>query len=54
MEAVGVTCSRVGLLAGICPPAPVFAVALTFATPQLRRILGGWLSSYFPDIHPVI
>lgn len=32
----------------------VFTVALTFATVELPDILGNWLSSFFPDIHPVI
>jgi len=54
MQAVGVTRSRVGLLAGISLLAVVFTVALTFATLQLPRILGNWLSHYFPDIHPII
>jgi protein-S-isoprenylcysteine O-methyltransferase Ste14 len=54
MQAVGVTRSRVGLLAGISLLAVVFTVALTFATLQLPRILGNWLSDYFPDIHPVM
>jgi protein-S-isoprenylcysteine O-methyltransferase Ste14 len=54
MQAVGVTRSRVGLLAGISLLAVVFTVALTFATLQLPRILGNWLASYFPDIHPII
>jgi len=54
MQAVGVTRSRVGLLAGISLLAVVFTVALTFATLQLPRILGSWLSTYFPDIHPII
>ena len=54
MQAVGVTRSRVGLLAGISVLAVVFTVALTFATLQLPRTLGNWLSSYFPDIHPII
>jgi protein-S-isoprenylcysteine O-methyltransferase Ste14 len=34
--------------------AVVFTVALTFATLQLPRILGNWLSNYFPDIHPIV
>jgi protein-S-isoprenylcysteine O-methyltransferase Ste14 len=54
MQGVGVTRSRVGLLAGISLLAVVFTVALTFATLQLPRIVGNWLSSYFPDIHPVM
>ena len=54
MQAVGVRRSRVGLLAGISLLAVVFTVALTFATLQLPRILGNWLSNYFPDIHPAI
>jgi protein-S-isoprenylcysteine O-methyltransferase Ste14 len=54
MQAVGVTRSRVGLLAGISLLAVVFTVALTFATLQVPRILGNWLSNYFPDIHPII
>jgi protein-S-isoprenylcysteine O-methyltransferase Ste14 len=54
MEAVGVTRSRVGLLAGISLLAVVFTVALAFATLQLPHVLGNWLSSYFPDIHPII
>jgi protein-S-isoprenylcysteine O-methyltransferase Ste14 len=54
MQAVGVIRSRVGPLAGISLLAVVFTVALTFATLQLPRILGKWLSNYFPDIHPII
>jgi protein-S-isoprenylcysteine O-methyltransferase Ste14 len=54
MQAVGVTRSRVGLVAGISLLAVVFTVALTFATLQLPRMLGNWLASYFPDIHPII
>jgi len=54
MQAVGLRRSRVGLLAGISLLAVVFTAALTFATLQLPVILGNWLSSYFPDIHPVI
>jgi len=54
MQAVGVTRSRVGLLAGISALAVVFTIALTFATLQLPRILGSWLANYFPDIHPII
>ena len=54
MQAVGVTRSRVGLLAGISLLAVVFTVALTFATLELPRILGNWLANYFPDIHPII
>jgi protein-S-isoprenylcysteine O-methyltransferase Ste14 len=54
MQAMGLTRSRVGLLAGISVLAVVFTVALTFATLQLPVILGNWLSNYFPDIHPVI
>ena len=46
--------SRIGLLAVISLLAVVFTVALAFATLQLPVILGDWLSSYFPDIHPVI
>ena len=46
--------SRIGLLAVISLLAVVFTVALAFATLQLPVILGNWLSSYFPDIHPVI
>jgi protein-S-isoprenylcysteine O-methyltransferase Ste14 len=54
MQAMGITRSRAGLLAGISVLAVVFTVALTFATLQLPVILGNWLSKYFPDIHPVI
>jgi protein-S-isoprenylcysteine O-methyltransferase Ste14 len=54
MQAMGITRSRVGLLAGISVLAVVFTVALTFATLQLPVIIGNWLSKYFPDIHPVI
>lgn len=54
MQAMDLTRSRVGLLAGISLLAVVFTVALTFATLQLPVILGNWLSNYFPDIHPVI
>jgi protein-S-isoprenylcysteine O-methyltransferase Ste14 len=54
MQAVGVTRSRVGLLAGISALAVVFTIALTFATLQLPGTLGNWLANYFPDIHPVI
>jgi protein-S-isoprenylcysteine O-methyltransferase Ste14 len=48
------TRSRTGMLAGMTVLAVVFTVALTFATLQLPVILGNWLSSYFPDIHPII
>ena len=48
------TRSRMGLLAVISLLAVVFTAALTFATLQLPVILGSWLSSRFPDIHPVI
>jgi protein-S-isoprenylcysteine O-methyltransferase Ste14 len=34
--------------------AVVFTIGLTFATLQLPRIVGNWLSNYFPDIHPVM
>jgi protein-S-isoprenylcysteine O-methyltransferase Ste14 len=54
MQAAGVTRPRVGLLVAISLLAVVFTVALTFATLQLPRIVGTWLSSYFPDIHPII
>ena len=54
MQAVGVTRSRAGLLAGISLLAVVFTVALTFATVELPRTLGNWLANYFPDIHPMI
>lgn len=54
MQAVGVTRSRVGLLAGISLLAVIFTVALTFATLELPRMLGNWLADYFPDIHPII
>ena len=54
MQAMGITRSRTGLLAGISVLAVVFTIALTFATLQLPVILGNWLSNYFPDIHPVI
>mgnify|MGYP001168452465 CR=1 FL=1 len=54
MQAMGITRSRIGLLAGISLLALVFTVALTFATLQLPLILGNWLSSYFPDIHPIM
>jgi protein-S-isoprenylcysteine O-methyltransferase Ste14 len=54
MQAVGLTRSRIGLLAGISLLAVVFTVALTFATLQLPVILGNWLSNYFPDIHPIM
>jgi protein-S-isoprenylcysteine O-methyltransferase Ste14 len=53
-KALELTRSRIGLLAGISVLAVVFTVALTFATLRLPVILGNWLSSYFPDIHPVI
>ena len=53
-QALELTRSRTGLLAGISALAVVFTVALTFATLQLPVILGNWLSRYFPDIHPVI
>jgi protein-S-isoprenylcysteine O-methyltransferase Ste14 len=48
------TRSRTGLLAGVSVLAVVFTIALTFATLQLPVVLGNWLSSHFPDIHPVI
>jgi len=54
MQAVNITRSRAGLLAGISLLAVVFTVALTFATLQLPRILGNWLANYFPDIHPIV
>jgi protein-S-isoprenylcysteine O-methyltransferase Ste14 len=54
MQAVGVTRSRAGLLAGISLLAVVFTAALTFATLELPRILGNWLANYFPDVHPII
>lgn len=54
MQAMGITRSRIGLLAGISALAVVFTIALTFATLQLPVILGNWLSNYFPDIHPVM
>jgi hypothetical protein len=54
MQAAGVTRPRVGLLGAISLLAVVFTVALTFATLQLPRIVGSWLSSYFPDIHPIV
>ncbi|MGB5926190.1 MAG: DUF1295 domain-containing protein [Dehalococcoidia bacterium] len=54
MQALSIRRSRIGLLAGISLLAVVFTVALTFATLQLPRILGSWLSSYFPDIHPMV
>jgi protein-S-isoprenylcysteine O-methyltransferase Ste14 len=54
MQAVGITRSRAGLLAGISVLAVVFTIALTFATLRLPVILGNWLSNYFPDIHPIM
>jgi protein-S-isoprenylcysteine O-methyltransferase Ste14 len=54
MQAVSIRRSRIGLLAGISVLAVVFTIALTFATLRLPVMLGNWLSSYFPDIHPVI
>ena len=51
---MGLTRSRIGLLAGISVLAVVFTVALTFATLQLPVILGNLLSNYFPDIHPIM
>jgi len=51
---MGLTRSRMGLLAVISVLAVVFTAALTFATLQLPVILGSWLSNYFPDIHPVM
>ena len=53
-KAIELTRSRTGLLAGISLLTVVFTIALTFATLRLPVILGNWLSSYFPDIHPVI
>jgi protein-S-isoprenylcysteine O-methyltransferase Ste14 len=32
----------------------VFTFALAYTTLELPVVLGNWLSSYFPDIHPVI
>jgi len=54
MQAMGLTRSRIGLLAGISLLAVIFTGALTFATLQLPVILGNWLSNYLPDIHPMI
>jgi len=53
-QAIELTRSRTGLLAGISVLAVVFTIALTFATLQLPVILGNWLSNYFPDINPVV
>jgi protein-S-isoprenylcysteine O-methyltransferase Ste14 len=54
MQEMNLKRSRMGLLTGISLLAVVFTVALTFATLQLPVILGNWLASYFPDIHPII
>jgi len=54
MQAAGATRSRVRLLAALSLPAVVLTVALTLATLQLPRIVGAWLSSYFPDIRPMV
>ena len=54
MQEMSLKRSRMGPLTGISLLAVVFTVALTFATLQLPVILGNWLSSYFPDIHPII
>ncbi|MFC1920032.1 methyltransferase family protein [Chloroflexota bacterium] len=46
--------SKFGTLALLSFLAVVFTAALTFATLELPIILGNWLASYFPDIHPAI
>jgi protein-S-isoprenylcysteine O-methyltransferase Ste14 len=54
VQATSIIGSRAGLLAGISLLAIVFTMALSFATLQLPIVIGRWLSTYFPDIHPVI
>ena len=46
--------SKFRLLANLSLLAIIFTVALTFATLELPILLGKWLSSFFPDIHPLI